>query len=106
MCLVVNQFATPGLGSILAGRVLAGVVQLVLACAGFALLLAAFTRLMRGVFDAEPLGELLAAHRTLWGSGLGLFGLGWLLALFTSLSVVRAARDRPPSSPPPLPPPA
>src|SRR6267142_5883224 len=43
-CLILNQFATPGLGSLMARRWFAGTGQLVLAVAGFCLLVGWFVQ--------------------------------------------------------------
>ena len=92
---LLNQFATPGLGSLIAGRRLVGAGQLVLACAGFGLLMIWFIRVMIVFYslmavsapDHEP-----NLHHELWKIGAALFGVAWVWALFTSLSVLREAR--------------
>src|SRR4051812_48704823 len=43
-CLLINQFATPGLGSLLGRRFLAGTIQLLLAVLGFLLVVAWFVQ--------------------------------------------------------------
>jgi len=93
---LINQLATPGLGSLLAGRWLVGLGQLLLAVAGFSLVIAwfvllfvQFCRQMEGAPEPTSvawLGELGAAT----------FVLAWVWALFTSLSLLRAARAREP----------
>jgi hypothetical protein len=92
-CLIVNQFATPGLGSLMARRYLAGIVQLLLSVSGFCLVLVWFVqmgfRTYRLVMELPPEIE----HYS-WMGGVGalLFLVSWLLAWFTSLSVLREAR--------------
>ena len=48
--LVINQFATPGLGSLMAGRYLAGSIQLLLALAGFTLIVAWFFMVLNAAY--------------------------------------------------------
>ena len=45
-CVLINLFATPGLGSLMAGRVIAGLGQLILALAGFVMIVAWFVETM------------------------------------------------------------
>ena len=87
-----NQLATPGLGSLMAGRMLAGIGQLILAVAGFALVVAWFVEVLIQFYgminsDAPPrsvawLGE----------AGALTFFAAWLWALVTSFSLLREAR--------------
>ena len=89
---LINQLATPGLGSLLAGRWLAGAGQLLLAVAGFVMVVAWFALTMIQLYrqingDAPPksvawLGEV----------GALIFGAAWLWALLTSLSLLRETR--------------
>jgi len=100
-CLLLNQFATPGLGSLMARRWFAGAGQLLLAVAGFCLLLGwfiqvciQFYRMMSDLAQTQPpypwLGKL----------GALLFLAAWLWAWVTSLSVLRQARlNTPPRLP-------
>lgn len=105
---LINQFATPGLGSLLAGRRLSGAGQLTLAIAGFIFFVLWFIAVMRqfygqiqGDVEATPVG---------WVGwiGLAMFGGAWVWSLVTSLSLLREARRNQPSlfndpQPPPLP---
>ena len=109
---LVNQFATPGLGSLMARRWLAGSGQLALAVAGCTLVvvwcvkvLVPYYSMMFSDYTPGPINwkllELCA----------GLFALSWLWALATSISLVMEARrnaaaevlkgDAPPGSAPP-----
>lgn len=93
---VINQLATPGLGSLMAGRFVAGVGQLLLALAGFGLLLAWFIRMLIAYYgliattasNAEP----HVPPSWFWKAGVVLFGAAWLWALVTSISLLREAR--------------
>jgi hypothetical protein len=89
---LVNQFATPGLGSLMARRWIAGAGQLLLSVTGFAFVVAwvaaASVQLYRQIqYDTQPrpvgwIGEI----------GAAIFALAWLWALVTSLSLLREAR--------------
>jgi len=101
-CLIVNQFATPGLGSLMARRYVAGAIQLLLAVAGFLMVVGWFIEKMivvwRMVQDQPPQPD--------WFPGLGeigalVFFASWLLAWPTTISVMREARKNAP--PPTLP---
>jgi hypothetical protein len=89
---LVNQLATPGLGSLMAGRYLAGTGQLLFAFVGFGFVVAWFVTLLAQMYrqidsDAPPksvawLGE----------AGAVTFAAAWLWSLATSLSLLREAR--------------
>ena len=88
---LLNQLATPGLGSLLARRWLAGAAQTLLALAGFVLLILWYTR-----FLAHAYGELTnqpVAPAPAWLGELGLasFAAAWTWSLFTSIGLLRAA---------------
>lgn len=87
-----NQFATPGLGSLLARRFVAGMGQLIIFVSGFVLFVAWFVDEMRQFYglmftDTEP-----HVRHWLLFAGVGLCALGWLWALVTSLSLMREAK--------------
>jgi hypothetical protein len=107
---LINQCATPGLGSLIAGRILAGIGQLAVALTGFGFFIAWFVATIRqfyslidGNIEVKPIGWLGL-------TGVGIFGAAWLWSLVTSLSLIREARRNAPAlfaqppSPPPLPP--
>lgn len=91
--LVINQFATPGLGSIMAGRYLAGSFQLIFALAGFALIVAWLFMVLKAAYSImETTGEPSPPHYLGW-MGLGNFAFAWCWAWFTSISVLREAQQ-------------
>lgn len=100
---LINQLATPGLGSLLAGRRLAGVGQLLLAVAGFVLVVGWFVVTATNFYnqlasDAEP-----KPAGWLGGAGALIFAAAWLWSLLTSIQILRSARDASPEKlPPPL----
>lgn len=89
---LVNQLATPGLGSLMAGRWVAGIGQLALAVAGFVMLVVWFFEIMvqyygqiTGEVRVRPVGWIGEA-------GAILFVVSWFWALVTSLSLLRQAK--------------
>ena len=89
---LVNQLATPGLGSLMAGRWLAGSGQLTLAVAGFVLVIVWFFKVMIQYYgqitgDVQP-------HPVGWIGATGgiLFVASWFWALVTSISLFFEAR--------------
>jgi hypothetical protein len=92
-CILTNQLATPGLGSLMARRVWAGTGQLLLALAGFVLIVVWFFEVMiqyygqvTGDVPARPVG---------WIGEIGaiLFVASWFWALVTSISLWRQAES-------------
>jgi len=101
---LVNQLATPGLGSLMAGRWIAGIGQLVLAVAGFVMAVVWFFEIMiqyygqvTGDVQVRPVG---------WIGEIGatLFVASWFWALVTSISLLRQAKTDGRAGPKPVPP--
>jgi len=100
-CVLINQLATPGLGSFMAGRWLAGTGQLLLSVAGFVMVigwfgLVAINTYNLAVSDAPPkpaawLGE----------AGALTFLVAWLWSLVTSFQILRSAKGNEPAKEPP-----
>jgi DMSO/TMAO reductase YedYZ heme-binding membrane subunit len=87
-----NQLATPGLGSLVARRWLAGTGQLLLALAGFTLVLVWFVQMMiryYGLMFGET--QLRLPKLALLEAGAILFALSWFWAAVTSFSLLREA---------------
>lgn len=87
---LVNQLVLPGFGSILAGRRV-GWAQIVLALTGFAFTVGWFISFVQEwarLGDFPPDG---GPHFRMGLSGIGLFVLAWLWAMFTGLHIQRAA---------------
>jgi hypothetical protein len=96
-CFLINQLATPGLGSLMARRYLEGTGQLLLALLGFGLILAWFIALMLQLFgDSSEQGA--SAHSVAWigQAGAAVFALSWIWSLVTSLSLIREAEANEP----------
>jgi len=88
---IVNQLATPGLGSLIAGRWIAGIGQLALSVAGFIMITVWFFEEMiqyygqiSGNVQPHPVGWIGE-----WGAIL--FVVSWLWSLVTSISLLREA---------------
>ncbi len=93
---LLNQCATPGLGSLMAGRRVAGVGQLLLAVAGFCLVLAWFALLAMRVYNALINDVETTPVNWPGEAGAAFFVVAWLWSLVTSLSILREARTAQP----------
>src|SRR2546423_10285551 len=93
-CVGINLLATPGLGTIMAGRFVAGTIQLIASVAGFVLLMKwmfswFWSRLSSTVGAPAPAWQ--------WQAGAALFALGWIGSLWSSVDMVRnASTETPP----------
>jgi hypothetical protein len=89
----------------MARRVLAGTGQLLLALAGFVLIVGWIFELCYSVY-LQQLGNPVPPDSSgwLWKWGLLLFGAGWVWSLVTSLSLLRQAKADGPVESRPIPP--
>jgi 4a-hydroxytetrahydrobiopterin dehydratase len=87
-----NLLATPGLGSLMAGRWVAGTGQLLLSLLGFVLILIWFVKIIvpyyGQMFGDHPAPEV---NWKLLIDGAILFAVAWVWSLFTSISLMHAA---------------
>src|ERR1017187_537525 len=88
-CFLINQFATPGLGSLMARRFAAGIGQLSLALVGFALTVAWFSLTMVQTYNQISDDAPAKSFGWLGAAGALVFAVSWLWALATSLSLLR-----------------
>lgn len=93
-CFLMNQFATPGLGSLMGGRLIPGLGQLLLFLFGFLLFLYWFLRTTHQEFslltgDIDMPGPSYTKFAI---SGLLFCAAGWLWALLTSISLLREGK--------------
>ena len=90
---LINQLATPGLGSLMAGRYMAGVGQLLLALVGFCLVVAWFIALLTQMY--RQIDSDAAPRSVAWLGETGgvTFVATWLWSLVTSVSLLREARE-------------
>ena len=93
-CLVVNQCATPGLGSIIARRYREGCCQLAIALVGFGMVMFWMVHYFAGkisrLINDLPVDENM--NLLLFKFGWIVFGIAWVWAWFTSISVMREAK--------------
>lgn len=87
-CIALNQLATPGLGSILAGHWLMGAGQLLMAAAGFGLFVAWFFQKMSDM-AALTNNTPMPVHGYPWAGKVGviLFVGAWAWSGITSISI-------------------
>lgn len=92
-CLLVNQFATPGLGSLMGRRYVEGALQLALAVGGFVLVVWAYIQWFAGMFRNVGGSDSTTWPFPPYGKvGAIMFAASWCLAWVTSISLLRAAR--------------
>ena len=91
-CALMNQFATPGLGSLMARRFVAGAGQLGIFLAGCVLFIGAFVDEMRQYYSLMFTDDPPRLRYGLALAGVGLCVLAWLWALVTSVSLMREAK--------------
>jgi len=104
ICLLVNLLVTPGLGSLVAGRLWAAGVELGIAFTGFFFVLAWFFNLFKLIANAGDIQSDLRPSAWLALIGLSLFGLAWFLSLITSIRIIRRSVVTDTRQPPVLPP--
>lgn len=107
MAIAINQLATPGLGSWIAGHRLAGLGQMALASVGFLLVTAYMVRMVGDAWEAASQGLTLEPRpASEWQRPMILFGVAWLWSGITSIQIalqLRRDRQEPPRLPEPLP---
>lgn len=101
-CLTTNQFGLPGLGSLAAGRV-TGYAQMVFSLAGLGITAACGFKFVTWYFanwsQLQSSSDPTVALHELWlhlrwpALGLGIFLVGWLWALASSISILSQAKS-------------
>lgn len=91
-CVLINQCAAPGLGSLMAGRYLAGAGQFLLALVGFGFVVAWFVAVMWQLYQQFESGGPVKSVAWMAEVGWSAFALSWLWAGVTSLSLLSEAR--------------
>lgn len=101
-CVIINQLATPGLGSLIARHFVAGTGQLILAFTGFFLFLGWWVQKMRVLYGQMFGTDLPADAGTQLGKwGIIIFAMAWVWSLVTSIQILQ---NLPKDSIPHLPP--
>jgi hypothetical protein len=105
-CFLMNQFATPGLGSLMGGRLIPGLGQLALALAGFGLVMLWFVKTMKEYYSlmGEDAPSISSSYTRFLLAGAMLFVASWLWSLLTSLSLMKQAKTPVPPPPDSIPP--
>jgi len=101
---LVNQLATPGLGSLMAGRWIAGIGQLALAVAGFVMVVVWFFEIMIQYYGQITGNVPVRSVGWIGEIGATLFVASWFWALVTSISLLRQAKADGQVEPKPIPP--
>ncbi len=91
-CFLVNQLATPGLGSLMAGRIIPGLGQVIVAVAGFALVAGWFVLTMIQTYKQLTEDAPAKSYAQFGAAGALVFLAAWLWSLVTSLSLGRQAK--------------
>ncbi|MEW6303986.1 MAG: hypothetical protein AB1705_10975 [Verrucomicrobiota bacterium] len=95
-CLLLNQLVTPGLGTLMAGRRVTGWLQVLLAGAGFVLVVGWFAQFYADLHrQFSELPPQPWPYPWMGKVGLLLFVAAWLWALVSSISILRSVRVPP-----------
>jgi hypothetical protein len=92
-CALINLCATPGLGSLMGRRFVAGTGQLALSGTGFVLLLVWMWRFFYSMYLKAMDQPSSKAYGWLGWWGLAFFGTAWLWSLFTNWSLLQQAKS-------------
>ena len=103
-CFLINQFATPGLGSVMAGRLLPGIGQLILAVTGFVLVMVWFFMTLGQYYGQIYSDAPVKSYARYGEAGALVFVASWIWALFTSISIVTNAKPDEKTGLDPIPP--
>jgi hypothetical protein len=100
---ILNQLATPGLGTWLAGRKITGALQMLVAVTACVLIILWFLTSLRPMLEAMQGDPYRPDSRTwtyaLWGWNL--LAVSWLWAGISSLSILKQATPDTPAAKPP-----
>jgi hypothetical protein len=91
-CALTNQLATPGLGSLMGGRLLAGGGQLLLSLSGFGLFVIWFALTLRESYRMIYSDETPTSYIWVGLAGALIFAAAWIWALVTSISLLRQSK--------------
>ncbi len=100
-CALINQLATPGLGTLIGRKFISGALQCAVSVTGFCLIMTWFIQKMRLLYG-QMFGTTMplnAGNKAGW-LGLIFFAAAWLWSLVSSIQLVRNAPEAPMSIPP------
>lgn len=100
-CFLINQFATPGLGSLMGQRFISGVGQLLLALVGFVLVMGWFILMMTESFRLAESDAPVKSYAWIGIAGGAIFAAAWGWSLITSIDLLRHAKKNSPTAPEP-----
>jgi hypothetical protein len=92
-CILINQLATPGLGSIMAGRRIEGIGQLFLSISAFLMVIGWFVLVAINTYNAVVNGSEPRPVGWLGEAGGLIFVAAWLWALYSSIRIHQASRE-------------
>ncbi len=98
-CFIANQFATPGLGSLIGGKWVSGMGQLILAIIGFILVMVWFFLTLKEAYTLMDSTGTPPSYAWVGISGAVIFAGSWFWALATSVQLLREARRNKPPVP-------
>jgi hypothetical protein len=103
-CFIMNQLATPGLGSLMGRRTVPGVGQIILAIVGFLMVLAWFGLTLNQAYSIAYSDGPAKSYNLLGAAGGLTFAVSWCWALATSISLLQEAKRNmaQKSKPPPI----
>lgn len=96
VCLLLNLFVLPGLGSLIVRRPLKAAIQIILALAGFALTIAGGGPMLETIVRTNELPDQLGSSFWMALAGVVLFLIAWIWALSGSVSTLTKSGDKRP----------
>src|SRR5260370_37315688 len=88
-CLIINQFATPGLGSLMARRFIAGTVQLALSLLGFVFIMGWFLQVFMQIYrQMNELPPQPPPYPWMGQAGVIIFATAWLLSWIPRIMIL------------------
>jgi hypothetical protein len=99
-CLLMNLFATPGLGSLMGGRLIAGLGQLFLFLIGFAFITYWFIKTIKEYYSLMDQDiPVHISYAKYFLAGFLFAAASWLWCLLTSIRMVQQAKPPEPAAP-------
>lgn len=96
VCLLLNLFVLPGLGSLIVRKPLKAAIQILLALGGFALTIVGGAPVLNTIVQTNEIPEHPGASLWLAIAGVVLFLIAWIWALTGSISAVAKSGDKQP----------